>query len=218
MTRVSATLLMIAAGSAGCGAASDASEPAASSPSPDPPARAVAPPPPDAGTPAGHGVDRRRVAVPDRDATPPQAVIVLATRDGEALAEAAMPGEGSEEAITLEDPTLLGTTIGRDHDSGVARLRVSLKERLVCRSPSGAPFERLRTRYLPPSQIERIKASPGARLPTTKERPERLRLSGRARCGGAAELLRIDGELWGEAINGFGLEAVTPHIHFRRVP
>ena len=34
------------------------------------------------------------------------------------------------------------------------------------------------------------------------------------RCGANPPGVEIHGELWGEAINGSGLEAVTPHIHF----
>jgi hypothetical protein len=33
-----------------------------------------------------------------------------------------------------------------------------------------------------------------------------------ARCGRDADGVAVQGELWGEAINGQGLEAVTPHI------
>jgi len=46
-------------------------------------------------------------------------------------------------------------------------------------------------RYHPPPQIERIRSS------------------------GEGTLIGVDGKLWGEAINGSGLEAVTPPIRFR---
>jgi hypothetical protein len=36
---------------------------------------------------------------------------------------------------------------------------------------------------------------------------------GRGRCG-RAEPVAVEGELWAEATNGNGLEAVTPHLHF----
>lgn len=68
-------------------------------------------------------------------------------------------------------------------------------------------------RYYPPPQIERIRSRPGARLPTRRTRSRVLALA-TAGCG-EGELIRVDGQLWGEAINGSGLEAVTPHIHFR---
>jgi hypothetical protein len=35
-----------------------------------------------------------------------------------------------------------------------------------------------------------------------------------ARCGPDAQAVEVHGQLWGEAINGRGLEAVTPHIRF----
>ena len=68
----------------------------------------------------------------------------------------------------------------------------------------------LRTRYFPPPQRERLRSNPGARLPTEKRRTLALAL-GRGRCGDG-EAVEVEAELWGEAINGSGLEAVTPHL------
>jgi hypothetical protein len=169
-------------------------------------------PPPDAGTQAGHGADQGRVAVPERDASPPSADIALAEAGGRVLAEASQPPAGSApRAVTLEEPVLRGTTTGRDPDGGVARARVSIREEIACRDGDGA-YRRLRTRYFPPPQVERIRSNPGARLPTTASRSVPLRLSAE-RCG-AGRLTSVHGELWGEAINGSGLEAVTPHLEF----
>jgi hypothetical protein len=166
-------------------------------------------PPPDAGTQAGHGADPGRVAVPERDASPPAATISLALADGRTLAEAAR-GNGAR-AVTLDEPRLRGTTTGNDDNGGVARVRVSIREEIECRGADGS-YGRLRTRYFPPPQVERIRSNPGARLPTTATRTVPLRLS-EARCG-AGRLTSVHGELWGEAINGSGLEAVTPHLKF----
>jgi hypothetical protein len=181
----------------------------------DQPAERDAPspaPPPDAGTQAGHGADPGRVAVPERDPSPPIASITLAARDGGALAETSQPREGPPpEAVTLDEPTLRGATTGRDANGGVARVRVSIREEIECRSGDGA-YIRLRTRYFPPPQVERIRSNPGARLPTSAKRSLELRLS-ESRCG-AGRLTAVHGELWGEAINGSGLEAVTPHLEF----
>ena len=91
-------------------------------------------PPPDAGTQAGHVADPGRVAVPERDPSPPAASISLTRADG-TLAEASLC-DGAR-TVTLNEPALRGTTIAAVH-----------------------------------------------------------------------------GELWGEAINGSGLEAVTPHLKF----
>jgi hypothetical protein len=173
----------------------------------------VAPaPPPDAGTQAGHGADPGRVAVPDRDPSPPTATVALARADGGTLAEASQPPAGTApRAVTLEQPVLRGTTTGRDPNGGVARARVSIREEIECQKGERA-YRRLRTRYFPPPQVERIRSNPGARLPTTATRSVPLRLS-EARCG-AGRLTAVHGELWGEAINGSGLEAVTPHLEF----
>lgn len=169
-------------------------------------------PPPDAGTQAGHSADPGRVAVPERDPSPPIASITLARADGGALAETSQPPEDtSPRTVTLDQPRLRGTTTGRDADGGVARVRVSVREEIECRNADGA-YLRLRTRYFPPPQVERIRSNPGTRLPTSAKRSLPLSLS-EGRCG-AGRLTAVHGELWGEAINGSGLEAVTPHLKF----
>jgi hypothetical protein len=169
-------------------------------------------PPPDAGTQAGHGADPGRVVVPEHDPSPPTATITLARADGAALAETAQPEQASHpDTVTLDEPALRGTTTGHDPDGGVARVRVSLREEVECRAADGA-YRLLRTRYFPPPQIERIRSNPGARLPTRAKRSLPLRLS-QSRCQ-AGRLAAVHGELWGEAINGSGLEAVTPHLRF----
>ena len=168
-------------------------------------------PPADAGTRAGHAADPGRVALPERDHSPPTATIALARAGGGILAQAAQPPEGATpEAVTLDQPALRGIATGRDANGGVARVRVSIREEIECRKGGDGPYHRLRTRYFPPPQVERIRSSPGARLPTKATRSVPLRL-GRSRCG-AGRLTAVRGEIWGEAINGSGLEAVTPHL------
>jgi hypothetical protein len=168
-------------------------------------------PPPDAGTRTGHGADAPVVTVPRSDASPPAATIVLANPGGRTLGEASEPPGGEPSAVEeLRARRLQGTTIGRDPDGGVARVRVSLREVITCRA-QGRPTKRLRTRYFPPPQIERIRSNPGARLPSEKRQTLALTL-GRGRCGDG-EAVEVEAELWGEAINGSGLEAVTPHLH-----
>ena len=159
--------------------------------------------------------DVRRVAVPDQDVSPPTVKITLATpRGARALAEASQPpGRPPGPSVELAQPRLSGTTVGEDAGGGVARVRVSISERITCRGADGRRFERLRRRYFPPPQIERIQAAPGAVLPTRLRRSLQLSLIG-ARCGPDADAVEVDGQLWGEAINGHGLEAVTPHVHF----
>ena len=170
-------------------------------------------PPPDAGTQAGHGADPRRVAVPRDDPSPPTATIVLEAANGAPLGEASQPpGRPSQATVELHEPRLRGTAMGRDANGGVARVRDSLKELITCAAPGEPNFKRRRTRYFPPPQTERIRSNPGARLPTTQSRTLDLTL-GRGPCGGTPAAA-VEGELWGEAINGSGLEAVTPHLHF----
>jgi hypothetical protein len=174
------------------------------------------PPPPDAGTRAGHGADvSPTVEVPEADKSPPEATITLSA-GGVRLAGASQPpGVADGADVRLRRLSLRGTTVGRDPDGGVARVRVSIKERITCRrSGSGATFTRLRTRYFPPPQVERIRSTPGAVLPTRRVRSLELRV-GTGRCGPGARPRSVRGELWGEAVNGSGLEAVTPHVHFR---
>ncbi len=169
-------------------------------------------PPPDAGTQTGHGADPETVAVPRDESSPPAATIILESPDGRALAEVSQPPGGQSHGVThLREPRLAGTVRGTDADGGVARVRVSLKEQVTCRAPDGSTSQRPRTRYFPPPQTERIRSNPGARLPTEESRTLPLAL-GRGAC---EDPRAVEGELWGEAINGTGLEAVTPHLHFR---
>lgn len=199
---------------AGNGQAPDGQAPEVHAPDTSTGQAASPPPPPDAGTAAGHGADARRVPVPEQDATPPQAVIGLKGRGGRTLAEATMPaGREHPRRVRVDETRSRATVVGRDADSGVARVRISIREVATCRAQDGALFRKPRTRYFPPPQVERIRAAPGFRLMTERRRARPLTLS-RHLCGRGAGLVRLRGELWGEAINGLGLEAVTPHIPF----
>ena len=161
------------------------------------------------------GPDPSRVAVPETDGTPPMARIMLASAgDGRPLAEASQPpGDAVPDTVTLPRPRLRATAVAVDSDGGVARVRVSVRERITCRRSDAAPVVRRRTRYFPPPQIERILSTPGTRLPATRTRSLSLGLAV-GRCGASRPGVDVHGELWGEAINGSGLEAVTPHIRF----
>ena len=141
--------------------------------------------------------------MPEDDGSPPAVTIALATVPGtRTLATASQPsGRVHKTAVELPAPRLRGTTLGEDPNGGVARVRVSILERIACRGAEGRPFERLPTRYFPPPQIERIKVTPGARLPTRRTRSLVLSLVG-TRCGDHADAVEVKGQLWGEAING----------------
>jgi hypothetical protein len=195
---------------AACGGGDDESSTGAG-PADRAPGRSVGPPP-DAGTRAGHGGDPARVVVPDRDATPPSAVVSLQGSGATTAAEAATPGRAPGGIVRLREPRVRATTVGTDEDSGVVRVRVSVKEEITCRGRSGRTARRARTRYVPPPQVERITARPGFRIPTRERRSVALPLSGG--CPPGAMAVDVEGEVWGEAINGLGLEAVTPHIRF----
>ena len=167
----------------------------------------------DAGTAARHGSQTGRVAVPDSAIDPPSATIALGTAgDERTLAEASQPGEAHAGLVPLREPRLRGTAVADDGNEGVARVRVSIAQRARCQAGDGSLFIRRRIRYHPPPQIERIRSSPGFRLQTRRTRSLVLPLA----TGGCGEGTLIgDGKLWGEAINGSGLEAVTPPIRFR---
>ena len=176
------------------------------------------PPPPDAGTATGHAADPRRVRVPERDSSPPTATIAIAAADGgRTLADASRPGSPPSGAIELTEPRLRGTAVGEDETGGIVRVRVSISERISCRGDGDARFERVRTRYFPPPQIERIRATPGARLPTRATRSRLLALAGE-RCGAGAEAGAVEGKLWAEVINGDGLETISPPVRFTYRP
>jgi hypothetical protein len=171
--------------------------------------------PPDAGTATGHAGHATRVIVPERDASPPAGRIALAdAATGRTLAEASRPGSAASGELELTEPRLRGTTVGEDPNGGIARVRVSISERISCLGDDGMRFERLRARYFPPPQIEQIRAAPGARLPTRSTRSRLLSLA-EERCGANAEATEVHGELWGEVINGHGLETITPPVRFR---
>jgi hypothetical protein len=157
--------------------------------------------------------DPIRVAVPAHDDTPPEAVVTMRATHGRRLARASQPPvSGQLSPIRLGEPRLRGIALGRDPNGGIARVRVSISERIACRSNGGRAQERLRIRYFPPPQIETIRSNPGAPRPTALTRSVQLELVG-DRCG-QGQAAAVHGELWGEAINGSGLEAVTPHLRF----
>jgi hypothetical protein len=170
--------------------------------------------PPDAGTATGHGTDRTRVQVPERDASPPMATIALSDAEGgRTLAEASRPGSRDSGEVELREPRVRGTAVGEDANGGIVRVRVSISERISCLRGEDERFERLRTRYFPPPQIEQIRAAPGARLPTRGTRSRLVSLVSE-RCGPGAAATEVHGRLWAEVINGRGLETITPSIRF----
>ena len=186
-----ATLLLVLA-VAGCGG--DDSTPAAK-PEPEPEPRSASPAaPPDAGTRGGHRPGR--VAVPAADPTPPTATIAV----GDVVAESpSRPGDRSA-PIALRRPWLDATAIARDGE-GTGRVRLSVVYERRC----GSKTDRV-TQYRPPAQIESIRLRPGAQAPTTRRRSARIAF--RRGCS-------VSGEVYAEATNAHGLQAVSRHLRFR---
>ncbi len=170
-------------------------------------------PPPDAGTQAGHGADPGRVTVPERDPSPPTASITLTAADGGALAETSQPPEDSTpRTVTLDEPQP-----ARDHHRPRRRTAGSpaCASRSGRRSSAGtatAPTAACARATSRPRRSSASARTPERAFPPSAKRSLPLRLS-EARCG-AGRVASVHGELWGEAINGSGLEAVTPHLTF----
>ena len=168
--RVRRAALLIALAVAGCGG-DTAPEPA---PPPDEPGRGG----PDGGQRAGHGGDddARVVRVPERDATPPVAILRFEPAGGAPPVVHRSPvRRGRGRAVELARPAFRATAIIRDEDGGTGRIRLTRPLRDHMR---GGRRERT-TLHRPPSQIERIRLTPGTRAPTERRRTARVRLPGR---------------------------------------
>ena len=61
---------------------------------------------------------------------------------------------------------------------------------------------------MPPPQVEKVALPPGARAPVERQRSARIRLDARPGC-------TVTGEVWAEAPDAHGLQAVTRHVGFR---
>lgn len=167
-----------------------------------PPQRADSPPrvaAPDGGMRPGHGNEPRRVRVPVRDGSAPEAVLRLAHAE-------AVSG-GRPVRVALEAPVLEPVAVGRDKQ-GMARIRVSLEARLRC----GDETEPL-IRYFPPPQIGPAWLPPGRVVPV--ERSRRVRIGLACRSG---ELRGAEGKLWAEATSARETEASSAPIRFTYRP
>lgn len=154
-------------------------------------------PPPDAGTRGGHRPGR--VAVPERDATPPTATIAVRA-GGREIVSASPSSPGDElRSVTLRRPRLEATAIARDPE-GTGRIRLSLVYERTCDGVT-----RRVTQYRPPAQIANVRVAPGAQAPTTRRRSARIAL--RPGCSAT-------GEVYAEATNAHGLQAVSRHVRF----
>ena len=109
------------------------------------------------------------------------------------------PGDRSA-PVTLPSPRIDATAIVRDPE-GTGRIRLSLVYERTC---DGA--RRRITQYRPPARIANVRLAPGAQAPTPRRRSARIAL--RPGCDAA-------GEVYAEATNAHGLQAVSRHVRFR---
>jgi hypothetical protein len=163
---------------------------------------------PDGGQRAGHGVDDaaavpavRVVRVPDRDGTPPLAILRFEPPGGAPpIVRRSQVRPRRAPAVELARPEFRATAIIRDEDGGTGRIRLSVRYDATC----DGRRERT-TLHRPPSQIERIRLTPGTRAPTERRRTARVRLP--AGC-------RVAGEAFADATNAHGLESFSDPVRF----
>jgi len=191
MRRATVLILLLA----GCGG-DDGPAPVQHQHAPDGPQMAV----PDGGVAAGHSDEPRRVEVPARDRTAPEAVLRLASAE-------AVSGGRSPELVELSAPVLRPTAIGRDKQ-GMTRIRVSLHARLRCGDET-VPL----IRYFPPPEIARPRIPPGAPAPTELTRRVRFALE----CPGGKPAA-AHGSLWADATSAWETEASSAPIRFTYRP
>lgn len=152
------------------------------------------------------------VEVPEADPTPPAARLRLT---GEALAGRAFDCSTSSSRfprgmrVRLGAPRMRATAVGVDADGGMARIRISIEERIRCRTEGGARRrERIRLRYLPPPAIARTRVPPGVHLPAARERSAPLSFAAGRPCGGAGWMLEgVSGRVWADATNAHERES-----------
>jgi hypothetical protein len=104
--------------------------------------------------------------------------------------------------LRLRGPELALTALTRDEDGGTARVRVSVRYQQSCGDALS-----LRTKYFPPSEIARVRVSPGVRAPVERRRRAALRLEAGPGCS-------VRGKAWADATNAWGLESFSDQIRF----
>lgn len=143
------------------------------------------------------------VTVPERDTTAPIATLRLEPPGGEpVLSVSPSSRDDRSRVVRLTQPRFRATAIARDDRGGTGRIRLSTSYETRC--PNGT---RRTTRYLPPAQIANVALPPGAEAPAERRRTATITLRRPAGC-------RVDGEVWAEATDGHGLQAVTRHVRF----
>jgi hypothetical protein len=139
------------------------------------------------------------VRVPERDTSPPLALMRLETGVGEPIVRASPVAPQPAPAIALPEPAFTATALIRDAD-GTGRIRVSATYTTECdgrRQEHGA--------YFPPAMIENVRLMPGVMAPNQRVRSATLRFP--ADCA-------VSGKVFAEAMNAHGLESFSDPILF----
>jgi hypothetical protein len=146
-----------------------------------------------------------RVRVPERDELAPTAALLVDPGGGAPPIVHASPSEAGErpDVTTLPRPAFRAVAAARDPEGGTGRIRLSVTTTTRC-----GDRERRRVRYRPPPQIQSVAIPPGAEAPVERTRSARIRLDHRPGC-------TVTGEVWAEATDAHGLQAVTRHAGFR---
>jgi hypothetical protein len=140
------------------------------------------------------------VRVPERDATPPLALLRLWPGAGARLVEHRSPVRARRSPpVTLSRPEVRATAVIRDPE-GTGRIRITVKYVATC---AGARLRR--TVHHPPPEIERIRLAPGTDAPAVRTRRDRVPLP--AGC-------RVAGEAFADATNALGLESFSDPVRF----
>jgi hypothetical protein len=170
-------------------------------------AESTGPAVPDGGVATGHGTEpaerfaervRGRVRVPERDRTPPLALLRLDVDDpivhDSPVRSTPLP------PVVLADPELRATGLVRDTDGGTGRIRVSVVYVTRC-----GDDEQQHAGYFPPAQVETVRIAPGTLVPAQRSRRARVRFP--AGCA-------VRGKVFAEATNAHSLESFSDPIQF----
>jgi hypothetical protein len=147
------------------------------------------------------------LVVPERDSTPPTAVLLMRA-DARFVTSISPVRPGKEPPVRLRSPAIALTAVVNDDDGGTGRIRASLTYVRECRDPdTGRRTTERETRYFPPSEIARVKLPPGGRAPAERVRRAAVRLPTEAGCV-------IRGKAWADATNASGLESFSDQVPF----
>jgi hypothetical protein len=146
------------------------------------------------------GRPSRELRVPERDRTPPLALMRLDPGTGTPVVHDSPERKRPSAPVALPRPAFTATALARDTDGGTGRIRVSVVYFTHC----GGRRQQY-TRYFPPSQIERIRLAPGVLAPTQRTRTVKLALP---------SACPVSGVLYAEATNAHELESVSDPIRF----